>query len=278
MHFIPRKLILIFFVLTFVFVGINPLAKASEIPLDSLAIFSTQTPSHKIIFIDEAILGVQRTLKEKLSTSGIASTREDDVLAIPVLDKKLFIGVVRSFLKTPIRVPRGILLGILKELGYGGAREDLSRIVILDDLSWVALLLERRGLNLERVDGGLIFHIDSKPRVVNILISAINALDKRLKIIQSNLDYAEVVAAVGAQPYQRQIIVIDEQGGVSIGVDSTPFRREHKPEHKMADAEGSVVFPNVYPVVERADMKETALERKILLGAITRLDANVIAP
>jgi flagellar basal-body rod protein FlgC len=104
------------------------------------------------------------------------------------------------------------------------------------------------------------------------LIAASSGLEtqsQRMRIISQNLANANSTGKTpGADPYARKTVtfaeVVDIETGARqakvsrIGIDTAPFRVEFRPDHPAADQKGYVKFSNVNPIVEIADMQDTA--------------------
>ncbi|MEO9875340.1 MAG: flagellar basal body rod protein FlgC [Anderseniella sp.] len=104
------------------------------------------------------------------------------------------------------------------------------------------------------------------------LIAASSGLEtqsQRMRIISQNLANANSTGKTpGADPYARKTVtfaeVVDIESGArhakvsQIGVDNAPFRVEFRPDHPAADQKGYVKFSNVNPIIEIADMQDTA--------------------
>jgi flagellar basal-body rod protein FlgC len=92
------------------------------------------------------------------------------------------------------------------------------------------------------------------------------AQSMRLNVVSSNLANAESVTGPDGRPYRaRQVVFKPIQNsnpampgsGVAVAniVESdAPLRKEYKPGHPMADAQGYVNMPNVNPVEEMVNM------------------------
>jgi len=104
------------------------------------------------------------------------------------------------------------------------------------------------------------------------LIAASSGLEtqsQRMRIISQNLANANSTGKTpGADPYARKTVtfaeIVDIETGArqakvsQIGVDDAPFRVEFRPDHPAADQQGYVKFSNVNPIIEIADMQDTA--------------------
>lgn len=104
------------------------------------------------------------------------------------------------------------------------------------------------------------------------LIAASSGLEtqsQRMRIISQNLANANSTGKTpGADPYARKTVtfaeIVDIETGTrqvkvsQIGIDDAPFRVEFRPNHPAADQQGYVKFSNVNPIIEIADMQDTA--------------------
>jgi flagellar basal-body rod protein FlgC len=105
-------------------------------------------------------------------------------------------------------------------------------------------------------------------KIFDIAGSALSAQSVRLNTVASNLANAESVGASEKQTYRaRQPLfaavmdALNAETGASAGVkvqgiveSQAPLRREFRPEHPLADAEGFVHLPNVNAIEEMANM------------------------
>lgn len=98
--------------------------------------------------------------------------------------------------------------------------------------------------------------------------SGLHAQSTRLRIVSENLANASATAqTAGGAPYQRKTVSfaeeLDRASGAttvrinSIARDDAPFPTEHDPSNPAADEAGYVKLPNVNPLVELTDMRET---------------------
>src|SRR5690606_30982781 len=100
--------------------------------------------------------------------------------------------------------------------------------------------------------------------IFDISGSAMAAQSQRMNVTASNLANADSVAGPDGQPYRALQVMMEalpqangQAGGVRVAevVESdAPLRREYRPEHPLADAEGYVNMPNVEPVHEMVNM------------------------
>ena len=97
--------------------------------------------------------------------------------------------------------------------------------------------------------------------------SGMRAQGSRLRVIAENLANAQSTGAEpGSDPYRRKTVTFKNEFDRAAGVDrvkvnrttmdQTPFQRQYDPSHPAADAGGYVLFPNVKPMIEMADMRE----------------------
>ncbi|MBL4725075.1 MAG: flagellar basal body rod protein FlgC [Rhizobiaceae bacterium] len=110
--------------------------------------------------------------------------------------------------------------------------------------------------------------MDSLKAAMAISGSGLSAQTQRMRIVSENLANSHSTGTTpGADPYQRKTITfiseLDRALGVStvrigeIGHDSRSFSSEYDPTHLAADSKGMVKTPNVDPLLEMADMRET---------------------
>lgn len=103
---------------------------------------------------------------------------------------------------------------------------------------------------------------------LQISASGMRAQGTRLRVIAENLANAQSTAQVpGGQPYQRKVVSfsndLDRATGVQevkadrVRLDSSEFERRYDPGHPAADADGYMLLPNVNPLVELMDMRES---------------------
>ncbi len=100
--------------------------------------------------------------------------------------------------------------------------------------------------------------------IFDISGSAMAAQSQRMNVTASNLANADSVAGPQEQTYRARQVMFesraqqpDEIGGVRVSEvveDPSPLRREHQPQHPMADDQGYVSMPNVEPVHEMVNM------------------------
>lgn len=100
--------------------------------------------------------------------------------------------------------------------------------------------------------------------IFDISGSALTAQSQRMNVTASNLANADSVAGPDGEAYRAKQVMFETRSDVTSGVggvrvsdvveDPAPMRREYRPAHPMADAEGYVTMPNVEPVDEMVNM------------------------
>ena len=103
--------------------------------------------------------------------------------------------------------------------------------------------------------------------VFDVAGSALQAQSIRLNTTSSNLANANSVSSSTGSTYRARHAVFSpmmkefDEEGANVGVrvlgvveSNSPLRREHSPDHPMADAEGYIYLPNVNVVEEMANM------------------------
>jgi len=110
--------------------------------------------------------------------------------------------------------------------------------------------------------------MDALKAAMAISASGLSAQTHRMRIVSENLANAHATGTTpGSDPYQRKTITfvseLNRALGVStvkvatIGRDTLSFGTEYDPSHIAADETGMVKLPNVDPLLEMADMRET---------------------
>ncbi len=101
-----------------------------------------------------------------------------------------------------------------------------------------------------------------------IAASGMKAQGDRLRIVSQNIANADSLGRKpGEEPYRRKVIafrnVLDREMNVDLvkvaeyGYDKSPFGKKFDPSHPAADEEGYVLTPNVNPMIEMIDMRES---------------------
>jgi flagellar basal-body rod protein FlgC len=109
---------------------------------------------------------------------------------------------------------------------------------------------------------------------IDISASGLTAERTRMDVTAENLANAQTTRGPNGQPYQRQVVVLQQVGGFgqalagaignapaaggvevsAIANDSTPNQLVYSPGNPDANAQGYVRMPNVNPVTEMVDM------------------------
>jgi flagellar basal-body rod protein FlgC len=109
---------------------------------------------------------------------------------------------------------------------------------------------------------------------LDISASGLTAERTRMDVTAENLANAQTTRGANGQPYQRQVVVLQQVGGfgtalagalgtttvrggvqvAAIANDPTPNQLVYNPSSPDANAQGYVRMPNVNPVTEMVDM------------------------
>ena len=104
--------------------------------------------------------------------------------------------------------------------------------------------------------------------IFNTASSALDAQSLRLNLVSSNLANADSVSSSTDRTYRARLPVFEtvmrdahgarlESPGVRVRAvveSQAPLRKEYRPEHPAADADGYIYLPNVNTVEQMADM------------------------
>lgn len=105
---------------------------------------------------------------------------------------------------------------------------------------------------------------------LDVSTSALVAHRTRLEIISANVANADSLANANGEydPYRRRFAILapgDPKTGSGMGVhvktielDQGPLMPKYEPNHKFADAEGKVYYPNVSTVIENMNAMEAS--------------------
>jgi len=104
--------------------------------------------------------------------------------------------------------------------------------------------------------------------VMGIAASGLRAQSTRMKVVAENIANASTTpSAPGEKPYQRQVVTFKNEFDRAQGVykvevdgikkDNSEFIKKYDPSHPAADAQGYVLTPNVKPIMESMDMRES---------------------
>jgi flagellar basal-body rod protein FlgC len=117
-------------------------------------------------------------------------------------------------------------------------------------------------------------------KALKISASGMKAQGTRLRVISENLANAQSTAtSPGEEPYRRKIInfknVFDRVMGANLvrvsnpSEDKSAFGKRYDPAHPAADGQGYIQLPNVKPLVEMMDMRESQRSYEANLSVIT---------
>ena len=112
-----------------------------------------------------------------------------------------------------------------------------------------------------------------------IAASGMRAQSGRMRVIAENIANANSTAATAnGEPYRRKVATItsdfDRQLGATLVESGKPiddmseFRQQYDPGNPAADKQGYVKLPNVNPLVEMIDMRETQRSYEANLNAL----------
>jgi flagellar basal-body rod protein FlgC len=121
--------------------------------------------------------------------------------------------------------------------------------------------------------------LDNINDAITVAATGMKAQGSRLKVISENLANANSTAQTpGGEPYRRKVLtfgnVLDQAIGAdtvtvkSIAPDRSDFELKFDPNHPAANGDGYVMFPNVNPIIEMADMREAQRSYDANIGII----------
>ncbi|MDE2361476.1 MAG: flagellar basal body rod protein FlgC [Hyphomicrobiales bacterium] len=110
--------------------------------------------------------------------------------------------------------------------------------------------------------------LDALQASMRVAGSALEAQSIRMRVVSENIANAQSTgAAPGEDPYVRKTVTFGSEldraaraemvAVKRIGVDAAPFRIVSDPGNPAADAKGNVKLPNVDPLIEVADLRES---------------------
>ncbi len=116
-------------------------------------------------------------------------------------------------------------------------------------------------------------------KTLQISAAGLKVQGRRLRVIAENIANAGTTAlAPGGDPYRRKRIdfenVLDRELGLrtvrvaGTSKDQSPFGKRFDPSHPAADADGYILLPNVNPLIEMSDMRETLRSYEANLSVI----------
>ncbi len=119
----------------------------------------------------------------------------------------------------------------------------------------------------------------SLEKVLGIAASGMTVQAARLRIVAENIANAQSLGDTpGGDPYRRKMIsfktVLDQNIGAQVVrvdqvfFDTSEFGRKHDPAHPAADKAGFVKMPNVKPLIEMMDLRESQRSYEANLSVI----------
>ncbi len=119
----------------------------------------------------------------------------------------------------------------------------------------------------------------SLEKVLAISASGMTVQAARLRIVAENIANAQSLGDTpGGDPYRRKMItfktVLDQNIGAQVVrvdrvfFDTSEFGRKHDPAHPAAGKDGFVKMPNVKPLIEMMDLRESQRSYEANLSVI----------
>jgi len=119
----------------------------------------------------------------------------------------------------------------------------------------------------------------SLEKVLGISASGMTVQAARLRIVAENIANSQSLGKTpGEDPYRRKLItfktVLDQNIGAQvvrvdrISFDTSEFGRKFDPTHPAADKDGFVKVPNVKPLIEMMDLRESQRSYEANLSVI----------
>lgn len=110
--------------------------------------------------------------------------------------------------------------------------------------------------------------MDPLKNSTKIAIAGMKAQSERLRVISENLANVDSLAQTPeGVPYRRKTVSFKneldrEMGATLVKVDkvrpdTSDFQRRYDPHHPAADRDGYVLAPNINPLIEMMDMRES---------------------
>lgn len=110
--------------------------------------------------------------------------------------------------------------------------------------------------------------MDPLKNVSKIALAGMKAQTERLRVISENLANVDSLAQTpDGTPYRRKTVSfkneLDREMGAKlvkvdkVRPDTSEFQRRYDPKHPAADKDGYVLAPNVNPLIEMMDMRES---------------------
>ncbi len=119
----------------------------------------------------------------------------------------------------------------------------------------------------------------SLEKVLGISASGMTVQAARLRIVAENIANAQSLGDTpGGDPYRRKLITFKSFLDQNIGArvvrvdrvffDTSEFGRKHDPAHPAAGKDGFVKIPNVKPLIEMMDLRESQRSYEANLSVI----------
>ncbi len=119
----------------------------------------------------------------------------------------------------------------------------------------------------------------SLEKVLGISASGMTVQAARLRIVAENIANSQSLGKTpGEDPYRRKLItfktVLDQNIGAQVvrvdrvSFDTSEFGRKFDPTHPAADKDGFVKVPNVKPLIEMMDLRESQRSYEANLSVI----------
>lgn len=115
---------------------------------------------------------------------------------------------------------------------------------------------------------------------LKLAASGLHAQSSRMRVIAENIANSDSAAKVaGEDPFRRRIPTFEaifdrEMGAFNVEVgnltyDMSDFEQRYQPGHPAADESGYVLYPNIDPLIEMADMREAQRTYEANLNVVT---------
>lgn len=148
-------------------------------------------------------------------------------------------------------------------------------VTVLADLPWSAQHLEKLGQPMRRERESLRLNVTNEAATVQRLLAVLSGLRLRVKVHRENVANAQTIKPA---PYRRRRVVIADSGKLQIEEDPSPLRRVLEPDADTADNTGVVLYPNVFPEIERSEWAAAVREYNVLRQVLMRLDPQYVVP
>lgn len=194
--------------------------------------------------------------------------------------QRIELGLAEPFRQTMVNLP----VQPVQPVETSQDRSTGFPLLIGADLPLSASHLKALGVQVEANPGRTLIPTgdreETRTHVINALTKVLQGLRKRMDTAQFNYRNANRLRDEQGQlnPYRRKLIRVGPEGELLEAEDETPFRKEFNPNHPDVGPDGSVLFPNVNRLVEKADFEQATIEYRLIRTAIERLAPGVIFP